>query len=128
MDKTFDMHERLLRAVYPANRRPDFWKDGKLSSAALKDKKGLSVTRTYDRPLKDAVLWMSQHFQGTIVSISVASCSAVQACVKYRPSQTNPYHSEIHGSETQVELSDLQALILARQATLEYVPNSEYMI
>ena len=46
MAELFDMYERLYRAVYPPNIMPLFWKeDGQLSSAAFKDKKGLSVER-----------------------------------------------------------------------------------
>lgn len=128
MDGTFDDRELLLRAVFPANRRPDFWLNGRLSSAALKDKRGLSVDRTYDRPLGDAVSAMTRRLHGAIISISVASCNAVQAYVKYAPSHTNLYHSEIHGSRTQIELDDLQALILARNAKIEYLPNGEFLV
>ena len=119
MDGTFIENEQLLRAVWPANRRPDFWENGRLSSAALKDKRGLSVNRTYDLPLENAVLIMSEQFSGLIVSISVAACNAVDAYVKYCPSQTNVYHSEIHGSPTEVMLNDTQAFLLARQARIE---------
>ena len=119
MDGTFNENELLLRAVWPPNRRPDFWENGRLSSAALKDKRGLSVNRTYDLPLENAVLIMSEQFSGLIVSISVAACNAVDAYVKYCPSQTNVYHSEIHGSPTEVMLNDTQAFLLARQARIE---------
>ena len=119
MDGTFNENERLLRAVWPADRRPDFWENGRLSSAALKDKRGLSVNRTYDLPLENAVLIMSEQFSGFIVSISVASCNAVDAYVKYCPSQTNVYHSEIHSNPTEVMLNDTQAFLLARQARIE---------
>lgn len=119
MDGTFNENEQLLRAVWPANRRPDFWENGRLSSAALKDKRGLSVNRTYDLPLENAVLIMAAQFSGLIVSISVAACNAVDAYVKYCPSQTNVYHSEIHGSPTEVMLNDTQAFLLARQARIE---------
>ena len=119
MDGTFNENEQLLRAVWPANRRPDFWENGRLSSAALKDKRGLSVSRTYDLPLENAVLIMSEQFSGLIVSISVTACNAVDAYVKYCPSQTNVYHSEIHGSPTEVMLNDTQAFLLARQARIE---------
>ena len=119
MDGTFDANELLLRAVWPANRRPDFWKNGRLSSAALKDKRGLSVNRTSDLPLGDAVLLMSRKFEGIIVSISVPACNQVQAHLKYCPSCDNIYHREIHGSPTEIMLSDKQALLLARQAKIE---------
>lgn len=119
MDGTFDERELLLRAVWPSNRRPDFWENGRLSSAALKDKRGLSVNRTYDQSIKDAVQLMSQQFSGLVVSISVAACNAVDAYIKYCPSQENKYHSEIHGSTTEVMLNDVQALLLARHAKIE---------
>lgn len=119
MDGTFDDRELLLRAVWPADRRPDFWRNGRLSSAALKDKRGLSVNRTSDLPLENAVSLMSEKFSGLIVSISVVACKAVDAYVKYCPSGDNIYHSEIHGSPTEIVLSDTQAFVLARQARIE---------
>lgn len=128
MDSKFDENESLVRAVYPENQRPDFWENGRLSSAALKDKRGLSVTRTYDRTLKDTVEWMRLHFKGVMVAITVRACTAVQAYVKHCPSQTNEYHSEIHGSREEIELSDFQALYLARQATLEFQSNFQFIV
>lgn len=119
MDNHFDDDEYLLRAVYPESKRPEFWKNGRLSSAALKDKRGLSVDRTFDREKEDAVYSMRQRFCGHIVSFSVPDCISADAYLKYCPSDSNPYHSEIHGSETQVELDDIQALKLARSAVIE---------
>ena len=53
MDETFSEQESLLRAVYPATRRPDFWNNGRLSSAALKDKRGLSEERLCERDSRE---------------------------------------------------------------------------
>ena len=128
MDATFDDRESLLRAVWPANQRPKFWENGHLSSAALKDPKGLSVNRTYDRPMRDSVAWMVKHFQGAIVSITVPACLEVGAYIKYCPSETNAYHCEIHESKTSVLLNDTQARILAQSAKLEYEPNSAFLV
>ena len=128
MDETFYEHEQLLRAVWPANRKPEFWENGRLSSAALKDKKGLSVDRTYDRPISDAVAVMKRRFHGLIVSIAVPTCNAVNAHLVYKPSPVDPYHSEIHGSANDIELSDTQALLLARSATIQYEPNSDFIV
>ena len=122
MDEIFDEHELLLRAVLPSNRRPDFWKNGRLSSAALKDKQGLSVDRTYDRTINDAVVSMTHRLTGFIVSITIRDCNKVHACIKYKPSRANLYHSEIHGGDNEIMLSDAQALILARGATIQYKP------
>lgn len=119
MDQTFEDHEKLLRAVWPPDKRPDFWRNGRLSSAALKDKRGLSVDRTGDRTLQNAVEEIKAHQHGLIVSFSAGVCKTVPVYLRYLPSRQNRYHSEIHGSESQVELSDVQALLLARQAVLE---------
>lgn len=128
MDEKFKDNEFLLRAVWPPNRRPDFWVNGRLSSAAFKDSAGLSVNRTGDLSLEEVVNFTSKRFRGRIVSVTTIDCNFVHACLRYKPSKENELHSEIHGSETEIVLSDEQALILARRATIEYIPNSEYMI
>lgn len=122
MTEAFDEKERLLRAVWPPDRRPDFWVNGRLSSAALKDKNGLSVDRTFDRTVESAVGDMRTRLQGCIVSFSVLDCNSVNAFLEYLPSSGNKYHSEIHGSPTEIELGDVQALLLARAAVLEFEP------
>ena len=123
MNATFDDTEKLLRAVWPPNRKPDFWVNGRLSSAALKDPKGLSVDRTYDRALSVAIEFMKTRLHGYIVSFPVPACNFAQVYLRYLPSKTDPYHSEIHGSKTEIILSDEQALLL-----LEFEPNSEYKV
>ncbi len=119
MDSNFNNSELLLRAVYPVDRRPKFWKkNGNLSSAALKDSNGLSVDRTGNRTLVDSLAFIRQNLTGNIVSIPYVLCLKVKASVFYLPSKNNPYHSEIHGSMNQKELSDTQAIILAHSATI----------
>lgn len=117
MPHQFNDDELLLRAVLS---RPWFWKDGKLSSAALKDSKGLSVDRTYNRPLDEAISYMLQHLTGSVVTFSMDDCKAVNAVVKYCPIEENIYHSEIHGSEEQPRLSSPQAKELALRASVQY--------
>jgi len=127
MDCKFNDNEKLLRAVLPPNRRPDFWENGRLSSAALKDKNGLSVERTYDRTMEASISHITSYLKGYVVSITVPACRLEDACLRYEPT-SNIYHCEIHGSETEVELSDIQALLLARGAVLEFEPNAEYKV
>lgn len=122
----FEEMELLLRAVWPANQRPDFWRNGKLSSAAFKDKRGLSVNRVYDQSLQEAVNFIRKTLAGVIVSLTVKDCNTVQAYVKYCPSSDNKYHSEIHGSKTEIMLSDNQALSLARKAILVSSPKVQW--
>ena len=112
--------ELLLRAIYPPEIRPGFWTGKRITSAALKDSNGLSVTRTYDRTTEIAVGWMRKNYQGAIISISIHACNAVKAYPVYLPTRNNKYHSEIHGSPSEIELSDEQALILSREAVVEY--------
>ena len=118
----FAPEEKLLRAVWPPAQRPSYWRGGRLSSAAFKDKRGLSVSRTYDRATAQAVAEMRERFQGAIVSVRTEDCQEVQAVVCYLPSKSDPYHSEIHGSASEKLLNDAQALYLARMAKLEYRP------
>ena len=126
MNEVFGSDELLLRAVYPQSKRPDFWNNGHLTSAALKDAKGLSVDRTGLRTLSDSIEYTKAHLQGYIVSISVVACNTINAKLRYLPSKKNPFHSEIHGSETEIELSDVQAYLLSRQAQIVF--ESEYTI
>lgn len=111
--------ELLLRAVYPLNQRPNFWKDGRLSGAALKDSRGLSVERTHTRSVEESVNYMLTHLSGNIVAITQESCESVSAVVVYLPTQ-NIYHCEIHGSKEKLALNPRQAREIARSASVVY--------
>lgn len=128
MNEKFESSELLLRAVWPVDRRPDFWNNGRLSSAALKDKNGLSVDRTGDRSLAESIEYIRGNLNGLIISLSIKACQVVEATLRYKPSLNNPYHSEIHGSDTEPMLNDTQALFLAKQAKVEYDPNHSISI
>lgn len=121
LDAEFKDSELLLRAVYPLDKRPCFWRsDGKLSSAALKDPNGLSVDRTGARTLEESILSIKTKLQGLVVLIPVLECKKVSAAVIYCPSKSNIYHSEIHGdNQDKIELSDYQAKILANIAIIQ---------
>lgn len=118
-DEPLVPEDLLLRSIWPANQRPGFWQGQRLSSAAFKDPKGLSVSRVYTRALREAVEWMSTNFHGPVYSVTMFTCNRVKADVKNKPSKYVPYHYEIHGGENEIELSDDQALILARSAKRE---------
>lgn len=122
MNDVFGKEEYLLRAVFPESKRPDYWSNGHLSSAAFKDSKGLSVDRTGTRSLHDSVECIRKHLNGFIVSLTVTACYSVHAELIYLPSASNPFHSEIHGSKTQIELTPYQAFFLSRKARIEYNP------
>ena len=119
MDNTFAPDEKLYRAVYPPETVAMFWrKDGSLSSAAFADPKGLSVDRGDHRTDDAVVSSMKKRFSGIIVRLFVKNCYNTGAVPRYCPSKTNPWHSEIHGSETSVLLSKSQRLYLAEKAVV----------
>lgn len=118
-----DGQEKLLRAVW-AERYPHLWntKKNRPSSAAFKDKNGLSVDRGGRRPDAEAVNYAKEHLQGFITAATVDMCREIKASPKYLPSRSNPYHSEIHGSDCQVPLSPEQARFFAQHVVIIYGP------
>ena len=117
MNNQFKDTELLLRAVLPSE---IYWENGSLSSAAFKDRRGLSVDRVYDRNLQEAVVKMKTTLRGSIVSVFVGDCRNVSACVKYLPSQSNRYHCEIHHNKKVKLLDEVQAKYLATVAQVQY--------
>lgn len=91
-----------------------------MSSAAFKDKNGLSVERGNFRSDKDIIQDMKAYFSGSIISVTVEQCREVNAVVKYLPSSRSKYHSEIHSSNEKILLTDRQAKYLANVAIIEY--------
>ena len=119
MDNKFLSDEKLYRAVYPPEIADMFWKnDGSVSSAAFADPNGLSVDRGDYRSDTAVILAMQKKFTGHIISLYVKNCMDIGAAVKYLPSRTNPYHSEIHGSSTVPLLSKSQRRFLASRARI----------
>ena len=117
MDNEFKSDEKLYRAVYPPEIADMFWKkDGSVSSAAFADPKGLSVDRGDYRSDTTVILSMQKKFTGHIISLYVKNCIDIGAAVKYLPSRANPYHSEIHGSNTAPLLTKSQRRFLASRA------------
>lgn len=116
--KSFSCNEELVRAVRDRNSRPDYWIGDRVSTAAFKDPKGMSVTRTDGQSLEDTVEWMKKHFVGTMVSFSVLLCKEIKAVVKHIPSHNNPRHSEVHGSNKDVLLSDFQLKEIANKCKI----------
>lgn len=119
LDDTFELNEKLYRAVYPPEISEMFWrKDGTISSAAFADPRGLSVDRGNFRPDDEVITSMQKRFTGRIISLYVKNCIDIGAYVKYLPSASDPYHSEIHGNDTTVLLSKQQRLFLAKKAVV----------
>lgn len=117
MDNHFKADEKLYRAVYDKDRKPNYWKkDGTLSPAALLDKEGLSVDRGYYREDFEVLADMSGRLKGMAISVEAGMCNNVNAIVLYKPSKKDSYHSEIHGSKDEAALSPEQRFYLAKCA------------
>ena len=119
MDNSFKNTEKLYRAVFPPGVADIFWKrDGSISSAAFADPNGLTVDRGDYRNDEEVVSAMRKKFTGHIISLYVKNCTDIDAVVLYKPSRSNKYHSEIHGSESCVLLSKSQRRYLAVNAQI----------
>lgn len=94
-----------------------FWdfKNNRVSSAAFKDSKGVSVDRSADRAECDCITYLQKkkHFFA-ITKIQVIEVKKNDAVVKYCPLSDNPYHSEIHNSEDKVSLTKGKASRISR--------------
>ena len=119
MDSTFEKKEKLYRAVLPRFIYDKM--DGRISSAAFKDAKGLSVDRGYHRADSVVIDAMRKRLRGSIVSVTVGQCFEINAIVKYCPSPINIYHSEIHGGTDRIVLSSSQSKRLADMVEMESV-------
>lgn len=116
MSQNFADEEGLFRAVWPYSINPSYWEsENKISSAALKDKNGLSVDRDGGRNLDEVITTMRKNFIGVIAKFLVKDCIDVSAVVMYLPSKENKYHCEIHGNGDKKELSSSQARRLSRK-------------
>ncbi len=116
MNDKFFGDEGLYRAVLPTEM---FWKkNGRGSSAVFRDKNGLSVDRGDYRSDEEVKADMSKRLSGTIIKVRVSNCLETEALVKYLPSRNNKYHSEIHGSESELILSASQRRHLAMCAQI----------
>ena len=115
MNNIFKENELLYRAVYPPEYNSVFWKDeNHVSSAAFLDKRGLSVERGYFRSDAEVLQDMRKRFVGKIISLTVSLCISANAKIIYKPTKRSIFHSEIHGSETQIVLSPRQRRFLSQ--------------
>lgn len=110
-----NMYDTYLRAVHTMDKRPNFWKaNGKLTSAAFKDKNGLSVSRLFDRSLDKAIEDMKSYLQGSIFGFDYELVLKIDAILVYLPKK-DIYHYELHGSKKDKILNPDQALTLASE-------------
>mgnify|MGYP000046163122 CR=1 FL=1 len=113
MEKKVEDSENLFRAI-----RPDdmFWKNEektKLSSAAFKDRNGLSVDRQGTRTEEESIQKIKNSFTGKIAYTAAGVCYSNGIMVDYCPTEENLYHCEIIRNHEKKLLSKSQAKFLA---------------
>ena len=105
----FKNTESLLRGI---NKQPNFWdsEENRPTSAAFKDKKGVSVNRTgenkqyYVQSLECLKNKLGERLRSS-VELNVDFCIELGLHLKYCPLDDNIYHSEIHKSENEPSLT-----------------------
>ena len=98
-------NEILYRVVRPFNL---FWKKkfNKLSTAAFKDRNGLSVDRDGERS-ENAVIddFNRRRFEGALISAIAGDCKAINTYLVPKPNNWK-YHAEILDSRSKIILSN----------------------
>lgn len=123
----FENNERLFRKIpdLPSYVKED--ENGKrISSAAFKDSLGCSVDRQANREREIIQNQFYSRFHNeksgiaAVADVSFLDCCNVNAIVKEDPIDGNPFHCEIHRSETKIQLSPSQAKKLADIANVKF--------
>ena len=110
-------NEWLYRLVL---NKPNYWKENenRVSSAAFKDSKGVSVDRDGERPESKIIEELNHRFIekiGGIVKIQAGFCRNSGAIPLSKPEVDNVYHCIIIGKES-VELTNSIARQLSKNA------------
>lgn len=121
MDNIFHEEEKLYRLIIPKNW---YFEEDRISSAAFKDSKGLSVDRDGDRKDIEIINSFFSRFNNenieAIACIDVKTCIDLNTYLKYAPTDDNIYHSEIHDSINRITLSPSKAKKLADKCSIPY--------
>lgn len=123
----FENNERLFRKI---PNLPNYIKEGengkKISSAAFKDSLGCSVDRQANREREIIHNQFYSRFCNeksgiaAVADVSFLDCCNVNSIVKETPIDGNPFHCEIHRSETKIQLSQGQAKRLSDIAKVKF--------
>lgn len=123
MNKTIADTEFLYRGII------EEWFDkenNRISSAAFKDKKGVSVDRDgnerKEKECKEAILSIERKPPrkpfDIVCKLLTKQVRESGAFVKHCPSINNKYHSEIHNSEKEIPISSSKARALSKIAQI----------
>ena len=123
LSQSIDDEEYLYRGITSHQ-----WdsQNNRVTSAAYKDSLGVSVDRSGGRG-EDACVSRLLQIKPFIAigKLLVKFVRDKELLVKYKPTEDNEYHSEIHQSEEKIELTTGQAKSLSRETTVVYQQNNE---
>ena len=108
LNKEINEDEILYRAIKTF---PNWWdfENNRPTSAAFKDSRGVSVDRQGARNETEVVTAFKKFELKAVVSITAEECRNFDTHPIYKPEPDNVYHSEIHGSPTEIQLTSSQA-------------------
>lgn len=125
MVSEFKIEEKLFRGV--KNDNPDLWKNGKPTSAAFKDSKGVSIEKAYTRNCQECIDSMKRYLPiHHFVSNVVALCNELNCFLVYNPISSPmiiEHHALIYKNQNLEPLTNGQAKRLSRNAVVEFVNN-----
>ena len=119
LDGKINNDEILYRAIktFPN------WRDSennRPASAAFKDSRGVSVDRQGTRDEPEVIKDFKKFELKAVVSITAKECRNFGTHPIYKPELGNEYHSEIHGSPTEIQLTASQAKKLSRNVKIVF--------
>ena len=119
LDEEINDDEILYRAIKPF---PNWWdsENNRPTSAAFKDSRGVSVDRQGTRNEPEAITAFKKFELKAVVSITAKECRNFDTHPIYKPEPGNEYHSEIHGSLTEIQLTASQAKKLSRNVKIVF--------
>lgn len=118
MNNAFDdERENLFRAVLPKHIFDK--RKGRISSAAFKDPKGVSVDRGAGRPDKIAAKALLAHgLHGSVCAVSVLDCQSANVFINPEPSRKNSFHAALYANSKRDGMEPEQSKYLAEVARL----------
>lgn len=113
--------ECLYRAINPI-----YFREEGYSSAAFKDRNGVSVDRDAGREEPDIIAFLLAGFASGwgAARVTAKDCWVCNTFPVVKPEPDNPYHAEIHQSQDRVGLSQGRAKCLTKAAILLYRPTN----
>lgn len=125
LNETFDNQEKLFRAI--KLHLTEWWdvEQNRPTSAAFKDRLGVSVDREGGRTIDDCNIFLLNRFGAlkAIVHITYEKCISLGAHPKYAPEQDNEFHCLITTPEGTVPVTQAAAKKLSRSVEVSYINN-----